>query len=226
MSTKKSNILNVAQYKRIMGGHSLTDMSHMTSIPVTDIAEIEKRNFSCGVHKLRALAQYNGITIDALVNNDFQAILPTLTCPANKTDASFTEAAPRIVQNGLIGEHWVFLQEKERLKGTPYENAVNPNYADEPGARFDIMSFTEDGAPILIEVKSTNKNASIPFQISPGEIAKAKECLDKGMQYEVHRVYHVDDTAKIGRRIISAEELLSRYELVSCKYMAKRRAGR
>ena len=133
MNEKKSNIFNVAQYKRIMDGHRIADVSRLTGLSAMTISRIENGNCASGWDKLQTLARHHGITIDALVRNDFSAVLPTLTKSAvakHKMYGDYEKIVSLCHQNGLSGEDWVFLQEREKLKGTPYENAVNPNYAE------------------------------------------------------------------------------------------------
>ncbi|HEY8420965.1 MAG TPA: DUF3883 domain-containing protein [Thermoclostridium sp.] len=87
---------------------------------------------------------------------------------------------------GFKGEEWVFNQERKKLKGTAFENGINPNYSNDPEAGFDILSFSKNGENLFIEVKTTTGNAEDNFFLSSSEIEKAKECLNNGLKYELH----------------------------------------
>lgn len=227
MKLNASHSPNVAQYMRILSGKTIAEVSSVTGLSLMTISRIERGNFASGIDKLQTLARNYGITVDALVRNDLAAILHTLIGPAvasHKVYDEYLKRAEQCNKTGIAGEDWVFQQESEKLRGSIYEFAVNPNYSDEREAHHDMLSFDAEGNPIVIEVKATTKNSNTAFCMTVPEINRAKECLNTGITYEIHRVHHVDNPNKIGRDIIGAAELFSMFEFTPTKYSVERRS--
>jgi hypothetical protein len=77
------------------------------------------------------------------------------------------------------------------------------------------MSFEVDGAPIWIEVKTTNRGIAVPFFLSSREIDVAKE---KGQKFRLYRVF---DFCKANPRIYILEgPLAEKCELTPISYRA------
>lgn len=215
------NLLHDLRLRRDM---SQQELAKATDLTANDISRFE-RHGRIGMDKVLALADYLHITVDALLTNDFQAVFAHLTTPAFPTHRSSLQmerALTKKCELGRQGEDWVYRQEIQKLRGTVYVNAVNPNYANELTAGYDILSYDRDGTPILIEVKTTRKDAEYRFMMSAEEYCKALECLQNGVRYEVHRVYHCG-TPSVGRVIIPAETLLRDYTFESADYVVHRR---
>lgn len=72
---------------------------------------------------------------------------------------------------GDIGEQYVFEREKARLQkaNSKYADFVDATPAKDPQNGYDILSYTEDGVPIHIEVKSTLGDLYTPFYITANE---------------------------------------------------------
>ena len=66
-------------------------------------------------------------------------------------------------------------------------------------------------------MKATNKGPNSSFRISAAELKTARDCIQEGIRYEIHRVYHVRDKRTIDRCIITAEELFRDYEITKGK---------
>lgn len=94
---------------------------------------------------------------------------------------------------GDIGEHYVFEREKARLAKTnsKYADSVDATPAKDPRNGYDILSYTEDGVPIYIEVKSTLGDLYTPFYITANEKETAERIRKEGGIYQVHRVYNI-----------------------------------
>lgn len=54
-----------------------------------------------------------------------------------------------------------------------------------------MLSFTESGKNLDIEVKATAGDLVEPFYLSNNELKKAEELKDKGELYRIYRVYNV-----------------------------------
>ena len=131
---------------------------------------------------------------------------------------TFKKVHAKRLDNGLRGEVLVLRHEREKLAGTPYENAVDPNYALDPGFGFDLLSFTPDGKPLYIEVKATSDTGNTPFFMTANEKDFMELCRDTGRNYELHRIYDLDGTPK---RIIYTPKELSRFQFIPNDYLVK-----
>lgn len=217
---------NVLYYMRSRLGLTQKHIAHTTGLTLNDISRIENGADNPFLGTFITLSRYFGIPVDAFVHNNIQIAL-----------SSFNEP-PKIIRNmlkrikvkrdkcdriGRRGEEWVYKQELKKLKGTGCENGINPNFADNDEAHFDILSFDIDGSSIIIEVKTTSGEAEEAFYISDNELDMAKECIKDGKRYELHRVYHIDDPKMRGRLIISANELFENYEFIPETYRVIRK---
>lgn len=217
---------NVMYYMRKRMNVTQKQISKSTGLTANDISRLERGITSHRIEKFIILSKYLKIPVESLIYNNLKMALVTFKEPVKISRK--TQEHKKILQErrnyiGYKGEDWVYQQEIEKLKGTCYENGVNPNYADDEEASFDILSFHVDGGRIIIEVKTTTGEAEDPFFISLNELGKARECLESGQQYEVHRVHHIDNPKKRGRNIIPASELFSDYEFVPVTYKAIRK---
>jgi hypothetical protein len=120
---------------------------------------------------------------------------------------------------GAAGEEWVIRFERRRLNAANQEQLadrvrhVSEEIGD--GLGYDIMSFEVDGAPIWIEVKTTNRGIAVPFFLSSREIDVAKE---KGQKFRLYRVF---DFCKANPRIYILEgPLAEKCELTPISYRA------
>lgn len=94
---------------------------------------------------------------------------------------------------GDIGERYVFEREKTRLKNahSKYADCVDNTPAENPQNGYDILSYTEEGTPIFIEVKSTLGDSHTPFYITANEKQTSERIRNDGGIYQVHRVYNI-----------------------------------
>ena len=228
MDKKIKQFLSVANYLRHRAKLTIAELSSRTGVSAMTISRIENGNWAVDIHPVLTLAEYFEVSVDAILRNDFQAIFASLkeqTAPVHTMYEHFAKINAICQRNGLSGEEWVYLQECKRLESTVMKNAVNANYADDMEAHFDILSFSESGQPIVIEVKSTNKGPKAGFHMTDAEFRTARDCLEAGIRYEIHRVYYVQDARKISRRIITAEELFRDYEITPKSYLVKEKRG-
>ncbi|MDK9696507.1 MAG: DUF3883 domain-containing protein [Siculibacillus sp.] len=96
---------------------------------------------------------------------------------ARRFDVAERDARNRVL--GHAGEEFVFDHERGTLRGHgrgDLARGVRWVSRDEgDGAGYDIASFTPDGRPRLIEVKTTNGWERTPFHITRNELATAEE---------------------------------------------------
>ena len=94
---------------------------------------------------------------------------------------------------GDIGEQYVYEREKARLEqaNSEFAQKVDNTPAKDNRNGYDILSYTENGTPIYIEVKSTMGDLETPFYITANEKKTAEQIREGGGIYQIHRVYHV-----------------------------------
>ena len=209
---KRTNPFSLARYLRTYLGLTQQAVASATGLSANQVCQFElgRRNMSIGC--ARRLAAFFKLSIDDLAHDRFAAVLPDLP-PRPKRDPS---AQKRMEKRMKIND---------KLAGTPFANGVNEACADDPTAGFDIFSFSRDGEPVYIEVKTTAGKADTNFFLSAGELAFLRMCLDNGYRYELHRVHNIYSKKHAGRIIYSGEELIKDFTFEPAQY-AVRRAGR
>jgi hypothetical protein len=107
---------------------------------------------------------------------------------ARKFDPARLDAANRKL--GLAGEEFVVRIERERLllagKAELAQKVTWVSYYQGDGLGYDIVSFTEAGAEIHIEVKTTKGSIGTPFFISENE---RRVAASEGGMFQVYRVF-------------------------------------
>lgn len=100
---------------------------------------------------------------------------------ARKFDVVARDARNRAL--GRAGEEFILFHERSVLESAGREDlACKVRWVSEEdgdGAGYDIASFETDGAPRLIEVKTTNGWERTPFHISRNELVVADELRDE-----------------------------------------------
>jgi hypothetical protein len=99
---------------------------------------------------------------------------------AHKFDVAARDAKNRAL--GRAGEQCAYYQEKTTLSDLGRSDLAQKvrwvSEEDGDGAGYDIASFTPEGQPRLIEVKTTNGWERTPFHISRNELAVAEARRD------------------------------------------------
>ena len=191
-------------------GLTQQQLADACGLKVIDVGKLERKEYGIQLSKLRTLAAHLHVSLDAIIHDRLDLALESLhTAPvidhASKLKLQNTQL--KRLDNGLRGEELVLAEERRKLAGTPYDNAVDPHYALDPSFGFDLLSFTPDGKPLYIEVKSTAEKTDTPFYMSAGEKAFMEFCHETGRNYEVHRVFDIDGKPK--RVIYTLKDLLS-----------------
>lgn len=227
---KTYNPTNLLMYLRVYYGLTQTALANATGLTVNDISRFEREpRLNMWFGKLKVLADYFGISCDALYHNDFAAIGPLLHQPAGKERTLperirvHKEFCDRI---GELGEAWVTQQERKRLRGTIYENAVNPNYADDGKAHFDLMTFDPStGESIIVEVKTTTGDADEAFVMTEQEWALMLYCQENDLRYELHRVHHIGTPELQGRVIYTPQDIMELYNILPRAYVLRKKGS-
>ncbi|MBS4195790.1 DUF3883 domain-containing protein [Lederbergia citri] len=91
---------------------------------------------------------------------------------------------------GSLGEAYVYQKECERLKNTKYLHMIDERKAQDPANGYDILSYTEDGKPLHIEVKSTIGKEDV-FHLSEHERLTGERMKNQGKSYVVYFVKEI-----------------------------------
>ena len=229
---KKKTIYNPTSlllYLRSCYGLTQQQLARRCRLSCNDVCQFELRR-SLTIGKLKALADFFRVSVDDLYHDRFSA-LPGLLRPAapgqgGKLRECIHRRQQRCEEIGDAGERWVYELEKAKLKGTPYEGLVSPGCAQDFAAHYDLFSFDPaTGEPVIIEVKSTVGGEEEPLRFSQAEWQLLNCCAEKGVRYELHRVYYVYDPKRRRQSIYTAREILKDYQAIPSDYILRRREG-
>lgn len=203
---------SLLRFLRLSEGLTMKQLSKFTKVSINNICHMERGLYG-PFPRAKAVADYFEITVDALVRDDYTALAQSRMTPVTVSAVHRTRersAQIKRMETGDKGEAYVLKMEYKRLSGTRFENLVNGNYSDDFSAGFDIMSFSENGVPIYIEVKSTlNPDGAEPFFMTAGERRFAEHCLRNGLDYRLYRVYNLArKPADWKYEVYTAEEIL------------------
>lgn len=209
---------------RLGRGLSQSKLAKACGLSANDICRLEQGKLSIGVSRIRPLADYLGITIDALAKDDYVNAPPALSRVPR--DPGMRLRVQRMAVNkkrvGDAGEALVAARERRKLQGTPYADAVNDGYADDPDAGFDILSFRPDGSLVYIEVKATTGGENETFYMSANERAFMEMCFREGLNYELHRVYRLNNKGGGQVAVYTAADLMLLFDFQEETYSVRR----
>lgn len=141
-------------------------------------------------------------------NSSFKKMKKNTKFPTN-----YIELHKFMIKIGELGEKYVYESEYNRLlkKDNELADMVDSTPASNPENGFDILSYTETGEKIYIEVKTTTNSENSPFYMSKHELSVAKKLWASGANYQIHRIYDImnEDDSKIGYVIYDSLEKLN-----------------
>ena len=148
---------------------------------------------------------------------------PTPTFRARKVpDHSARDARNR--QLGLAGELLVMAHERRALHMAGRDDLAelvrHVALTEGDGAGYDVASFTPDGTPRYIEVKTTAGSAGTPFYITSNEVAFAAA---HAARYALYRVYECDEAAGSGKVYVVEGAVAAGFALTPTQFRATRR---
>ncbi len=223
-SGKKESAL---RYLRLAEGISQEDLAVEVGLPLDSVVAFEEGCRWMPLCDMVQLSDYFAVGCSVLLNDNMKEAAASIGRPIVRDTLQQQERCRTRQeyrdQIGTAGEEWVTQMERERLDGTPYANAVNPNYANDPDSHFDILSFTESGECVFIEVKSTGGGEEMPFFITDAEFHFLRKCADEGKRYELHRVTHVTNPAMRKRFVYTAKDLIEKFDLIPNSYHARKK---
>ncbi len=113
--------------------------------------------------------------------------LPLLNPTFKGYETDFIKKAIENKELGDSGEELVLNFEKKRLRALGKNILADRVEKAKDGNGYDIISFSEDGTPLYLEVKTTTGNQDTPFDISLNEYLFAEK--NKG-NYKIYRLYN------------------------------------
>lgn len=206
-------------------GLTQTELAKKLGLTLNDISRFEHGRTGIRIAKLEKIAKFFSIDVSVLFSKKLSEVAYTFTTPAvvsRKMSERIKVKRELCDKIGCSGEDWVLAMERKKLAGTGYELGVT-SYADDADAHCDGVSFVVDTfETLIIEVKSTTGSRKEPFHITAKELKLAKECLENGVPYELHRVYYLN-SSKQGRIIYTASELFSKFDFEVYDYVARKK---
>ena len=164
-------------------GLTQTELSERSGVSFADVNEMENRPPYGMIDKYRKLAAYLHVPVHAIAMNDI------LSVPASFFDhlPPAEYRSPANCKNGALGrqgEDTVFHQEQERLAAINPTMAklVIPCYKLRAARGYDIISYKEDGTPVFIEVKTSEKDSG-GIQLTRFEYETANKLTGQGYDY-------------------------------------------
>ena len=213
---------NVLTFLRMHYGLTQAKLAKKCRLSIMDVGRVERKQFSIQLWKIQKLAAFFRVPINALINDRFDLAIPSLRSRA-VIKASAKRAVRRKqmkrVDNGMRGEEFVLRSELKKLEGTIYANAVDPHYSLDPVYGFDLLSFTQAGELLYIEVKTTSDDEEAPFYMSANEKAFMENCYDAGLHYELHRVYDINGQPK---QVIYSLDDLRQFQYTTHDYIVSK----
>ncbi len=210
-----SALHSIVRYLRVRHGLTLTELSALCDrrIRPNEICKLEHGGLNVQLGKLIVVAEFFGIAIQTIITNDFRSVLCAIPSEGESQHRRKAKQKRRRIQTkknaaGARGEALVLAMEKRKLKGTGLDALVCGDYADDEVAGFDIFSFTEDGAPLYIEVKSSIGSTDDTFFISTNELEFAAYCAANKLPYKLIHIKAVLDNTKRTFCTFSAEDVL------------------
>ena len=216
--------VTVARYLRNHKGLSMDSVANELGLSFQTLFNAEQGG-QTNLNSLRKLASFYHVTLDCLARNDLAAAATQLFSPAihgRRMKALLREKQKMYDEIGDRGERLVIERERARLAGTPFAMAVNGNVSEDVTAGFDALSFDEYGKPIYIEAKTTVGGEDTPFYMSRRELEFLRTCYERGDNYQLHRLYDLNEADHCGTKILTAEELLHEYEFIPVSYLVRR----
>ena len=217
-----NSVTSVVRFLRLYYGLSQQKLAELSGLRFADIYHLEHRHQNIQILKAIKLARFFDVSVHAIVKNSFTSVMDTLPPqPVVNLEAQARKrkSRERREQIGVKGEQIVAQRERDRLAGTLYAKGVNPNYADEESSGFDILSFTLEGKPLYIEVKTTLGHKKT-FFISVNEMKFMEFCLSAEIPYELHWVYNLNSPKGYKVKVFTAQDL-KKLRFIPTKYKVK-----
>ena len=220
--------MHVVRVLRCYLGLSQSGVAQLAGLHSGDISEIETKDAFGWPSKFQRLSNALGISVEAIVKNDFTAISESFFDRWPEPEY-IPVPAGEDHELGRAGEEYILKRERERLakRWPALARLVLPLFKMRKKKRFpgyDILSFDDFGQPILLEVK-TSRNDDKSFNLTRNEVESAEEYLKEG-----ERVFVVSITGWGTNhqevQDVSYEELVSEFCIQPVHYHCRRKVKR
>lgn len=205
---------NMTHFLRLADHLTLEELHDRTGVSTNMLSRMERGQYG-SISTTKRVADAFRVSMNTLARNDYLALAkerpePILVSDRHRRQYRSQQAVKNEV--GDAGEAYVLKLERARLANTPFAALVNGNYSEDFRAGFDIASFTENGEPLSIEVKSSLDASPEPdFYITAGELRFAIQAARNGWNYRLIYVYgmRARNREKWNCRSFTADEVLA-----------------
>ena len=178
--------MNVIRTLRTYMGMTQAELAKEVGITASDLSEMETKKPYGYPKKYQRLSEGIGVPMEALLKNKFTAIPESFFEGRREPEYKSMPTKQELVV-AREGEEYILKRERERLvqRWPALSKLVLPFFkmkGEYPG--FDILSFDDFGEPILLEVKTSQKENNT-FHISQHELERATQYEEKGERYFV-----------------------------------------
>ena len=225
-NNRYGSLHSVVRYLRMRQGLSQQALCNLCGggLCPNDVSKIERGDYDVRLRKVCLVATFFQIPLQAIAENDFHLIgSPPIPEEEGKMHRQAQEKRrqTQTVKDdvGQFGQTLVVKWERERLRGSGLEAYVTDDYADDETAGFDVFSFTDEGRPLFIEVKSSS-GAQSEFFLSENERLFAQHCRTQGIPYRLYRIKNVYDKKNRSVVVYTADEVLN-LRLEPTEYLVK-----
>lgn len=207
-------------------GMTQAELSQCTGVMHRDLGDMIHKEPFGQITKYKKVADYLGIPVHAIVFND-PSDIPLSFFEQHSPKAYLPPVNTKAALFGRQGEEEVFRMEQERLQqiSPVLAKLVIPYFKTRkksPG--YDILSYSENGTPVAIEVKSTPQKDCDSFRLTKHEQEVAEKLTGEGMDYKIYFITAIgtdtQDLTIVDYRQLKEEK---RIEAASCRCSLRER---
>ncbi len=179
--------MHVVTILRYYLGYTPKELSERAEVSFADLNEIENKPDYGLIGKYRKVAEALHVPVHTVVMNDILSVPETFF--AEIPPAEYL-SAPKS-KNGVLGrqgEDAVWKQEQNRLApiNMSLSRLVIPCYKLRAAKGYDILSYQDDGTPMYIEVKTSEKDVAGMCQLTSHEYNTAMKITKEGFEYWIY----------------------------------------
>ena len=179
--------MHIVTILRYYLGLTQMKLAEQAGVSFADLNEIENGQVYGTIAKFRRLADYLHIPVHTVVTNDILGV-PEMFFQEMPGAPYLPPAKSKNAVLGREGEDAAFEMEKSRLVpvNPTLAKLVIPCYKLHATRGYDIISYQEDGTPVFIEVKTTEKDNPGEFQLTKYEFETATKLTKAGYEYWIY----------------------------------------
>ena len=200
-------------------GLTQVELAKRAGISFADLNEIEQGQVYGTISKFRKLAEYLHVPVHTVVTNDILSVPEKFFKKMRPAEYQ----PPAKSKNGTLGregEDAAFILEKNRIASVNplLSKLIIPCYKLHAArGGYDIISYKNDGTPIFIEVKTSEKGSAGEFQLTKYEFETAKKLTESGYEYWIY--YFSNWNSESGElKKVSFRELIGEERIEPVRY--------